>query len=108
MPAIRIDKATPKDPSLPLCAGCKHVWTQRDSCGNVVRRCQAAGGPPPVITAKVVECSSFYPRNEPWLIEYESLAWLWSSGDKGEPRFVRLRDLEQGIAFAPARLGFGR
>jgi hypothetical protein len=108
MHTIRIDNATPKDPSLPLCASCKSCWTQRDSSGNIMRRCTAAGHPAPLITAKIVECSSFYPHNEPWLMEYESLAWLWSSGEKGEPAFVRLRDLEQGLAIGPPRAGFGR
>jgi len=107
-PAIRIDKATPKDLSLPLCASCKSCWTQRDSRGNTVRRCLAAGHPPPVIQSKIVECSNFYPQNEPWLTEYESLAWLWASGENGAPAFVRLRDLEQGISIGPPRAGFGR
>lgn len=105
MTTLRIDKATPKDPSLPLCASCKQSWSQRDATGAVVRRCQLAGNS--VIRRKIVECSGYYPQNEPWLNEYESQAWLWSSGASGEPAFVRLRDLEQGFG-APVRVGFGR
>jgi hypothetical protein len=102
---LRIIEGTPQDPAAPLCTGCKHAFTQRDSRGQVTSRCQLMGN---WLRAKIVECNGFYPSNEPWLHEYESLAWLWSSGDKGEPAFVRLRDLEQGIAMAPAKLGFGR
>lgn len=103
MLALRIDKATPRDPSSPLCYGCKHAMRTRDSQGRETLRCRLVGA----VRTKIVECSTFYPQNEPWLEEYQSLAWVWSSDDRNEPRFVRLRDLAYGMP-GPPSIGFGR
>src|SRR5579859_6209648 len=90
--------ATATDPSLPLCSDCKRVWKMKDSRGNVTFRFQIMGQ---TLRAKVVECSQFHPANEPDIHEYESLAWLLSPNDKGEPAFVRLRDLESTGKLVP-------
>ena len=95
--------ATPHDPALPLCASCKHAMHTRDSLGRSVYRC---GVTHDVLRRKIVECSTFYPHGEPWMYEYESLAWVWASGANGEPAFVRLRDLQVGTPGMTARPGF--
>jgi len=102
--AVRMVRGTPTDPALPLCARCKNSWATRDSQGRTQFRCNLTG--PAVLRQKIVECTAFYPSQEPWLWEYESLAWVWASGPTGAPAFVRLRDLETpGIAVGP-RTGF--
>jgi hypothetical protein len=102
-----VGHGTPRDPSSPLCASCKHAMVMRDSLGESSFRCQVLGVGK-VLSRKIVECTAFYPGNEPWLSDYESLAWVWSSGANGEPAFIRLRDLEVGTMQLRPAMGFGR
>ena len=91
---------TPRSDERPLCLTCKQVSTMRDEQGRITIRCSLMGC---VVQRKLVYCSSYYPHNEPWLNEYESTAWLWTSEG-----FIRLRDFEQrggaplpAVGFAP-------
>lgn len=99
-------EATPTS-GAPLCLQCKLSVVTRDERGATRIRCNLYGRLTPVTTV-VQHCTAFYPHNEPWLHEYEALAWVWSSDAKGSPAFIRMRDLLQMGGVAQPVVGFGR
>lgn len=100
-------ESTPPD-GTPLCFSCKMAFIRRDSKGDTRVFCAAGPGGNEPILSRVMHCTKFYPHNEPWLHEYEGLAWLWTSDGKGAPGFVRLRDLFSGPCAPAPTIGFGR
>jgi hypothetical protein len=70
------------------------AFVKRDDRGVIEIRCNMSGPGGSVVRTVIRHCTGFYPHNEPWLSEYESLSWVWSSDANGRPAFVRMRDLQ--------------
>lgn len=94
---------TQRSDKSPLCFNCKYALIRREVKGNIEIRCNQYGS---IVHAYITHCTSHYPSNEPWLNEYESQAWLWSSDDDLEPRFVRMRDALGGFINTVQPIGF--
>ncbi len=94
---------TPRADEKPVCFACKYCAIRRDFQGAVLLHCGVDNRP---VTRELMHCTSFYPKNEPALYEYEALAWMWASDETAEPKFVRLRDLAVGGSPVPRRIGF--
>jgi hypothetical protein len=101
---LRIIGATPLDPTQPLCIACRRAMVRRDSRGQQEVFCRALGNRR--VEAKITECSDYHAHDVPEIHEHEQLAWLWASGETGEPTFVRLRDLKTNEIAIPIQ-GFG-
>ena len=88
-----------------LCLSCKAAMVTRDEGGHISIRCNRlpANG---LVRHKIIHCSSYYPYTEPWLSDYESLAWVWASDANGKPCFVRMRDLQMMGVSGPPIIGF--